>query len=114
MNTTRLYSAAAAALLLLRAGAAGAGAITGPVKPERAPPAQQTAPAEKIAPPMNAGSHTPAETTGQGAPDKQKPHGTDTNVNPGTKDPVGAAPQNDGATSKDATESRPDATRPKR
>jgi hypothetical protein len=114
MNTTRLYSAAAAALLLLNAGTAGAAAITGPVKPERAPPAQQNAPAEKIAPPMNAGSHRPAETTGQGAaPDKLKPHGPGTDAHPGAQNPAGASPQNDGAASKGATEPQSN-TEPKR
>jgi hypothetical protein len=100
MNVTRLYSAAALGLLL-SAGAANAEPITGPVKPERAPPAQQNAPAEKIAPPMNAGSH-PAETTGQGARDKLEPHGPGTSSRPGAQNPAGASPQNDGAASKGA------------
>ncbi len=67
-RTQLLSTAAAAALLLLGAGAATAGDIHGPVKPERAPAAQQNAPAEKIAPTMQAGhGHGAVETTGQGA-----------------------------------------------
>lgn len=52
-----------AASLLLSAGAASAQMQQ--KMPERAPPAQQSAPAEKIAPPINAGEHKGAETTGQ-------------------------------------------------
>lgn len=72
MGTTRLLSICAATMLL-GASAASAGPINGPVKPERAPAAQQNAPAEKIAPPMHPNAHTPAETTGQGTPNEFTP-----------------------------------------
>ncbi len=66
MRRTQLL-AAVAATALLGAGAAVAGDINGPIKPERAPAAQQNAPAAKIAPSMHAGErHGTAETTGQG------------------------------------------------
>jgi len=64
MKTTLLISAAAAAVLLT-AGAAPADTLKN-VAPERAPAAQRNAPAEKIAPPMHAGERKAPETTGQG------------------------------------------------
>ena len=63
MSRLHLYSTVAASLLLATASAAAQGVHT--QMPERAPAAQQHAPAEKIAPPMNAGTHGKAETTGQ-------------------------------------------------
>lgn len=63
MKTTTLLSTAAAALLI------GSGFALaqdkGDAAPERAPPAQRSAPAEKVAPPMNAGERKVPETTGQ-------------------------------------------------
>lgn len=53
----------AAAALLLSAGAASA--QMNPAQPERAPAAQRSAPAERMAPPMNAGERKAPETTGQ-------------------------------------------------
>lgn len=96
MNTIRLYSAAAV-MFMLSAGVATAGPITGPVKPERAPPAQQNAPAEKVAPPMNAGSHKPAETTGQNAPDKPSSGGAGNKSRSDRDGALGAAPRNNDA-----------------
>ena len=70
MTKTRLLCGAAAILAL------GIGAATAQqASPQPAPPAQQSAPAEKAAPPLNAGRHGPAarpETTGQ-APSSLKP-----------------------------------------
>lgn len=64
MKTTTLLSTAAAALLI------GSGFALaqdkGDAAPERAPPAQRSAPAEKVAPPMNAGERKVPKTTGQG------------------------------------------------
>jgi hypothetical protein len=63
MKTHYLLTTAAAALLL---GTVAASAQTlQNVQPERAPAAQQNAPAEKVAPPMNAGERKKPETTGQ-------------------------------------------------
>ncbi len=62
MKKLHLLSTAAAALLV----AAGAAGAQGLKKPERAPPALQHAPAEKIAPPMHTGAHLGPSTTGQG------------------------------------------------
>lgn len=67
MRKEKLLSTVAMALLL-SAGAAwaqGAGKDT----PERAPAAQQNAPAEKVAPPMKQGGQSSSQTTGQGTPD---------------------------------------------
>jgi hypothetical protein len=63
MKTIHLLSTAAAALLLT----AGTASAQNPNKlgAEPAPPAIQNAPAEKIAPPMNAGERKRPETTGQ-------------------------------------------------
>jgi hypothetical protein len=67
-----LLSTAAAALLL--SGGAAMAASDGPVMPERAPAAQRSAPAEKIAPPINAGERKAPETTGQGSKDLSPGH----------------------------------------
>jgi len=93
MRTTRLLSTVAATLLL-GAGAAAAQGMNGPVKPERAPAAQQTAPAEKIAPNMHAGERKPAETTGQGSAHALKP-GAAGNAALNEHGTVGASPQKD-------------------
>jgi hypothetical protein len=63
MNRLHLLSTVAASLLLT---AGIAQAQTPPPMPERAPAAQQKAPAEKVAPSMKAGEHKAPETTGQG------------------------------------------------
>jgi hypothetical protein len=54
----------ATATLLGTAGMASAQTLQN-IKPERAPAAQQNAPAEKIAPPMKSGAHNLPETTGE-------------------------------------------------
>jgi hypothetical protein len=65
MKNARLLSTVAAALLL--AGSASA-QTTKDQAPERAPAAQQKAPAEKAAPPINAGERKAPDTTGQAQP----------------------------------------------
>jgi hypothetical protein len=62
----RLLSTVAASLLLA-VGVASAQTINEQA-PARAPAAQQSAPAEKVAPPMNAGERKAPETTGQASP----------------------------------------------
>jgi Protein of unknown function (DUF1236) len=91
MRTTHLLSTIAAAMLL-GAGAAAAQGLNGPVKPERAPAAQQNAPAEKIAPSMHAGQRRGAETIGQGSAQRLKP-GSGSNAELNEHGTVGAAPQ---------------------
>jgi hypothetical protein len=54
--------------LLLGAGAASAQGMSKDT-PERAPAAQQSAPAEKVAPSMKNGEHKTPQTTGQATPD---------------------------------------------
>jgi len=61
MKTENLLATAA---ILFTATVASAEALNN-IKPERAPAAQRNAPAEKVAPPMNAGTHKPPETTGE-------------------------------------------------
>jgi hypothetical protein len=56
--------------LLLSAGAASAQGMSKET-PERAPAAQQNAPAEKVAPNMKQGDHKSPQTTGQAAPDSK-------------------------------------------
>jgi hypothetical protein len=63
MMKKQLLSTVTAALLLT--GGAATAASDQPIMPERAPAAQQKAPAEKIAPPMHAGERKAQETTGQ-------------------------------------------------
>ena len=69
MKKARLLSTVAAALLF------GVGAVSaqGMSKdtPERAPAAQQSAPAEKVAPSMKNGDHKAPQTTGQATPDNK-------------------------------------------
>jgi hypothetical protein len=56
--------------LLLSAGAVSAQGM-GKEPPERAPAAQQTAPAEKVAPSIKAGEQKSPQTTGQAVPDSK-------------------------------------------
>lgn len=70
MRKTKLLSTATMALLL-GAGTASAQGMKEP--PERAPAAQQSAPAEKVAPSMKAGEQRLPQTTGQAAPDSKAP-----------------------------------------
>jgi hypothetical protein len=69
VKKARLLSTVAAALLF------GVGAVSaqGMSKdtPERAPAAQQSAPAEKVAPSMKNGDHKAPQTTGQATPDNK-------------------------------------------
>ena len=67
MKNLRLLSTTAA-VLLLSAGAASAQGMSKDT-PERAPAAQQSAPAEKVAPSMKGGEHKAPQTTGQATPD---------------------------------------------
>lgn len=71
MRTMKLLSTVAMALLL-GAGAASAQGI-GKKPPDRAPAAQQSAPAEKVAPSIKAGERKTLQTTGQAAPDSKAP-----------------------------------------
>jgi hypothetical protein len=83
--------------LLLSAGAASAQGM-GKEPPERAPAAQQTAPAEKVAPSMKAGEQKSPQTTGQAAPDSKatgKGHETT------GQSPKSEAPGKAGTTEKD-------------
>ena len=67
MKKAKLLSTVAAALLF-GVGAASAQGM-GKDTPERAPGAQQSAPAEKVAPTMKNGDHKAPQTTGQATPD---------------------------------------------
>lgn len=67
MRKAKLLSTVAAALLLT-AGAASAQGMSKD-NPERAPAAQQNAPAEKVAPSMKGGEHKAPQTTGQATPE---------------------------------------------
>ena len=69
MRKTKLLSTAAMALLL--GGAAASAQGMGKEPPERAPAAQQNAPAEKVAPSIKAGEQKSPQTTGQAAPDSK-------------------------------------------
>ena len=84
MRKAKLLSTVAAALLL----SAGAVSAQGMSKdtPERAPAAQQSAPAEKVAPSIKGGEHKAPQTTGQATPDSKS----------------GKAPQTMGQTAPDA------------
>jgi Protein of unknown function (DUF1236) len=72
MSKLPLLSTVAASLLLT---VGMASAQTEHKVPERAPPAQQNAPAEKIAPTMHAGEHKAPETTGQDVKSLSPGHG---------------------------------------
>ena len=69
MKKAKLLSTVAAALLL-GVGAASAQGMNKDT-PERAPAAQQNAPAEKVAPSMKNGDHKAPQTTGQATPDSK-------------------------------------------
>jgi len=76
----RLLSTVAASLLI-GIGAASAQSPTQQQAPERAPAAQQSAPAEKVAPPMKGGERKAPETTGQASPDSKMDKGTSGSMN---------------------------------
>lgn len=90
MKKLHLLSTAAAALLLAAGTAAAQNAQ--PSMPERAPAAQRHAPAEKIAPPIHAGtkSRAGAETTGQGGHELQMKERDKSDMNAGGHDRPGA------------------------
>ena len=69
MKKAKLLSTVAAALLF-GVGAASAQGM-GKDTPERAPAAQQSAPAEKVAPNIKNGDHKAPQTTGQATPDNK-------------------------------------------
>ena len=69
MKKTKLLSTVAMALLL-GVGAASAQGMS-KEQPERAPAAQQKAPAEKVAPSIKADDHKSPQTTGQATPDSK-------------------------------------------
>ena len=69
MRKTKLLSTVAMALLLGSGAASAQGMSKEP--PERAPAAQQSAPAEKVAPSIKAGEQKSPQTTGQTAPDSK-------------------------------------------
>jgi hypothetical protein len=66
VRKTKLLSTVAIALLLGAGVASAQGMSKEP--PERAPAAQQKAPAEKVAPPIKADDHQSQQTTGQATP----------------------------------------------
>ena len=72
MKKGKLLSTVALSLLLGAGVASAQGMSKEP--PERAPAAQQKAPAEKVAPPIKADDHKSPQTTGQASPDS-KPTG---------------------------------------
>lgn len=80
MRKAKLLSTGAVALLL-SAGTAGVACAQGMNKetPERAPAAQQSAPAEKVAPSMKQGEHKSPQTTGQANPDSKAGKAPETN-----------------------------------
>ena len=82
MKKAKLLSTVAAALLL-SAGVASAQGM-GKDTPERAPAAQQSAPAEKVAPSMKGGEQKAPQTTGQATPDAKS-----------GKETTGQAPKSD-------------------
>ena len=67
MRNLRLISTTAA-ILLLGASAVSAQTMKTDETPANAPAAQQNAPAEKVAPPLNSEQRKAPETTGQAAP----------------------------------------------
>ena len=85
MRKTRLLSTVAAALLL-SAGVASAQGMSKDT-PERAPAAQQNAPAEKVAPSMKSGDQKAPQTPGQATPDAKSGK---------AKETTGQAPKSDG------------------
>lgn len=100
MKTAKLLSTAAAAVLLT---AVGASAQTDKnVAAERPPAAQQAAPAEKVAPPMNAGERKAPEITGQAAPRLEPSKGAEVKV----ESDLNAAPQK-GAKTGAAADAKP-------
>jgi uncharacterized protein DUF1236 len=84
VRKAKLLSTVAAALLL-SAGAASAQGMSKDSTPERAPAAQQNAPAEKVAPSMKGGEHKAPQTTGQATPNSGKAPQTTGQATPDAK-----------------------------
>jgi hypothetical protein len=89
VRKAKLLSTAAAALLL-SAGVASAQQGMSKDTPERAPAAQQNAPAEKVAPSMKGGDQKAPQTTGQATPDAKSD-----NKAGKAKETTGQAPKSD-------------------
>ena len=96
MRKTKLLSTVAMALLLGVGGASAQGMSKEP--PERAPAAQQKAPAEKVAPSIKAGDQKSPQTTGQAAPDSKATGKTRETTG---QSPKSEAPDKAGAMDKD-------------
>ena len=106
MRKAKLLSTVAAALLF-GVGAASAQGM-GKDTPERAPAAQQSAPAEKVAPSMKNGDHKAPQTTGQATPDDKSGKAKETTgqapksepkSDMGQRSPSGAPPESNPANS---------------
>ena len=120
MKKAKLLSTVAAALLL-GVGAASAQGMNKDT-PERAPAAQQTAPAEKVAPSMKNGDHKAPQTTGQATPDSKSGKAKETTGQAPKSEPKsdmgqrgpGGAPQEsspaNGGVGKSNTENKPAAS----
>lgn len=95
MKKVQLLSTVAATLLLT-VGAVSAQQMKKDEAPARAPAAQQNAPAEKVAPRMNAGEHRGPATTGQATPDTHRAPSTTGQASPETKSNTHKAPETNG------------------
>jgi uncharacterized protein DUF1236 len=84
VRKAKLLSTVAAALLLSAGGALAQG-MSKDSAPERAPAAQQYAPAEKVAPSMKGGEHKAPQTTGQATPNSGKAPQTTGQATPDAK-----------------------------
>jgi len=93
VRKTKLLSTVAIALLLCTGAASAQG--MGKEQPERAPAAQQSAPAEKVAPSIKSDEQKAPQTTGQAAPDSKAP---------------GKGHETTGQSPKSQTTDKPDAT----
>jgi len=87
MKKLHLLSTVAAAMLISTAALAAQG--KNDVAPERAPAAQQNAPAEKVAPPMHAGERNRSETTGQASQESKSGERNRTESKSGGHDKTG-------------------------
>ena len=120
VRKAKLLSTVAAALLL-GVGAASAQGMSKDT-PERAPAAQQNAPAEKVAPSMKNGEHKAPQTTGQATPDSKSGKAKETTGQAPKAEPKsdmgqrgpGGAPQElspaNGGVGKSNTENKPAAS----
>ena len=116
MKKAKLLSTVAAALLF-GVGAASAQGMSKDT-PERAPGAQQSAPAEKVAPTMKNGDHKAPQTTGQATPDDKSGKAKETTGQAPKSEPKSdmgqrapsAAPQNSSPANKSNTDNSPAAS----